>query len=303
MKPMEVLDVKPTSISWEVSTKCSLDCTYCHREKSSMKNLAMEEFDLYNNGFGDEFKERYVFCGIGESFLNLEFYQMIEKLDKQKVTIITSGTLSIDFERLMDTKRVDTFIFSIDSATREGVREICGENFSYDNLVENIQLADRLRKARRQPMMMVMNATINVHNVNELESLYHFARKKNFDVLHLSLPWGEWEFINENLGTMKTQIKKIRRLSRAGRLYFENPFVSYCCLSYGKVLPYMNLQGDVFPCGYALNQNYKVGNMNEESFEVMWNSDAYIRFKQGELCKSCYMFLNEQYDSGKEAYA
>lgn len=69
----------------------------------------------------------------------------------------------------------------------------------------------------------------------------------------------------------------------------EDPFRSYCCLSEGSVTAHLDIMGNVYPCGYALNQNYKVGNLMEDSFASLWENKKYDYFKEGNLCRECFM--------------
>jgi len=51
----------------------------------------------------------------------------------------------------------------------------------------------------------------------------------------------------------------------------------------------MSLNGDFFPCCYALNQAKPAGNLYRQTFDEMWEGDAYREFRTGKLCETCYM--------------
>ena len=298
MLPTELLNVLPTSVSMEVSTKCPLNCIYCKR-KGKGDNMDNDKYDqiLKKIESGKHFKN-VVYCGIGESFMNPHFYDMVKRSFFDGVSVISSGMLPIDFKFLKETGKLKLAIFSIDAVTEDTIKSTCGANYRYDVLVENLKKLREISVDDKN-IMTLMNCTVNKNNYNCLSDIIGFAKEHKFKIVHFSLPWDAEDFIIDNLKEIEISIMQAKKLAKEAHILCDNPFRSYCCIQYDSILPFVNIDGDLFPCGYALHQNYKVGNLFEEDFDVLWNKDKYEEFRKGKLCKSCFMMRMEKIRSGE----
>lgn len=301
MKPKSLINNIPESASIEITTKCSLDCVYCTRKREAGINLEWNDFLLLK----DRLKaipdiKRITFCGIGESFLHPRFYDMIHELKDYKISVITSGTINIDFDRLISCNNIDIIIFSIDEVTKKGIQDICGKVYNYENLIGDLNNLNEVNRSRKSKIMSVLNCTVNEFNFNRLSNMIDFAVEQKFTAIHYSLPWMNEKFVIENYDEITNQFRIAAQKAKKSNIYMENPFDSYCCITFKTIMPYINIKGEYFPCGYGLNKNFIVGNIYKDNFQMMWESKANLDYRQGMLCNECYFNIFRKIRVSKE---
>ncbi len=301
MNPLRLLNKPPTSISIEASTKCPLNCTYCERAGKG-ENIMVEDYKKITERMSESGTlANIVYCGIGESFMHPKFYQMVDETEVKSISIISSGMLPIDFERLHNNKKLKLIIFSIDAVTEDKIKAICGEKYQFDVLLDNLKAMNRF--AEKNPKVMtLLNCTVNEKNYNDLLEIMEFAIEHKFKIVHYSLPWGQEEFIARNYTEITANIQRARDAAQKNKIITDDPFHSYCCIQIDSIMPFVNLKGELFPCGFALHSNYIVGNLLESSFDNLWNSEKYMEFRKGSLCETCFMMRMGKIESG-ELYA
>lgn len=302
MNPLRFLNTRPTSISIEVSSKCPLNCTYCERAGKG-ENIDIDSYRKITERMQESGTiENAVYCGIGESFMNPMFYQMAGETPVKGITIISSGMLPIEFDKLnQGNNRLKLIIFSIDAVSEDKIKAICGAQYRYDILLDNLAAMNKFKEANPKAMTL-LNCTVNEKNYQDLPEIMEFAVRHGFKIVHYSLPWGQEEFIARNYKEIASNIEKARLLAKQNRIITDDPFHSYCCIQIDSILPFINLKGDFFPCGFALHSNYIVGNLIDQSFEELWSSEKYQEFRKGFLCESCFMMRMGKIESG-ELYA
>lgn len=281
---------KPNALSIEISTKCTLSCEYCHR-RDQAKVMSLDEFRLLKGRLREiRGLKRISFCGIGEALLSPDFYTIAGLLKDYLLWMVTSGTVLMDFEKMNKFGNLEMLIFSIDATNEQRVKDLCGVTYNYTNLMKNLERFRAYIKDKKAAYIKdLMNATINPGNIDEIGNLMEFARSYGFKRIHYSLPWGSEEFIIENLARLKREFGLAIRKARQYGIHCENPFKSYCCINVDSILAFVDINGDVYPCAYALNRFYKVGNIFSEGFDDMWQRETYRYFRQGKLCGACYM--------------
>ena len=243
--------------------------------------------------------KRVVFCGIGESLLNPEIYKIFGELKDYNISMVTSGTVLIDYARLAQYGNVDMIVFSIDATSEESVKSICGKNYNYKNLLTNLEKFRQYKKSKKTKLKTLLNSTVSANNLEEISNIMDFARDHRFPMVHFSLAWGGEDFIIRNLDRLRKAFAAAHQKARRYGIYCDNPFRSYCCINVDTILAFIGLNGNIYPCGYGLNRNYIVGNIHKEPFDATWQSDAYARFKKGNLCDSCYMLRMTGINEGK----
>lgn len=298
MLPTDILNVRPTSVSLEVSTKCPLNCVYCKRKGKGDNMTTGMYAELMKRIEESGHIKNAVYCGIGESFMNPDFYKMVKDSSFEGISVISSGMIPIKFDELSEDGKLKLAIFSIDAVTEESIKNTCGQNYRYDVLLENLEKLRRVA-GNNKKIMTLLNCTVNENNYNILPKIVEFAIEHGFKIVHFSLPWGMEEFIVEHMAEIELGVIKAKALASKAHIFCDNPFKSYCCIQIDSILPFVNLEGEVFPCGYALHQGYSVGNLIKDSFEDIWNSEGYKSFRQGGLCERCFMMRMDKLRKGE----
>ena len=137
------------------------------------------------------------------------------------------------------------------------------------------------------------------HLANLSSSIIDLARKHKFTMVHYSLEWGNEEFIIQNLEKLKDAFSEAQKKAKKYGKYCDDPFRSYSCLMRNSIVCLIDINGDFYPCCYALNQDYKVGNIFADSFDTLWQETTYKDFKKGKLCDSCYILRMSDIDAGR----
>lgn len=292
MNPIRVLKNPVKSVSLEITTSCALNCVYCEH-KIHNKSITYHDFLKVKEKI-DALNEvkRITFCGIGEAFLHKDFYRMVEALSNYKITVITSGTILIDYDSLMKNRNVDVIIFSIDAVSREKVMQICGENYSYDNLLlnlKNLKNYNRISLKRREYISSIINCTVNESNITEIVDMVDFAYHNKFSCIHYSLPWGSFRLVKDNYVLLKSQFAAAKQRAERFGVYMEEPFHSFCCIAYDHIMPYIDVNYNFYYCGYGLNQKEAIGNLKESSISELMQHPVFHEYRSGKRCDACDM--------------
>lgn len=285
-KVSAMLTRKPRTISLELTTYCPLQCKYCKRNEivggKKDKKLDWDKFLKLKDRL-NEF-DRIVICGLGETMAYSNIYDVLEHLD-QRITLITSGTVAIDYKRLNRKKNLETVVFSLDAPTEEEMLDITG-NYNWGNLMSNFQ-----RNRYNRSVLFSVNCTVFESNYKRIPDLTRFAIFHKMKNINFNNAMQEADNIELRENIMQT-LEEAEAIARKNNLTFTHSFMRLSCVAFGVPIPFITLNGDVFTCCYGVEQGAKVGNIYESSFNDMWNSNTYDRFTGGDLCfkEGCPLF-------------
>jgi MoaA/NifB/PqqE/SkfB family radical SAM enzyme len=287
----KILKQYPTSISLEITTRCPLSCVYCHRRNSpdKDKDLKIEQYTHLKDKI--KYFSNVIFLGIGEPLFNKHIYEYVNMLTNVRIIIVTSGTILIDYA-LFDRSDKLLFIFSIDSDKEEIIKKICG-NYNYANFLKNI------KEIHNHPSFQVFfNSTINEYNIDELTNIVNLAKINRIPALNVEIPVGFDEYLKNMKDNIRINLEKAKKDAGRLNIFFDNPYRLKCLLD-NKVVPYIAINGDWYPCCEALYKNYSVGNIYDSEIDSLWENEKYNRFKTGILCSECSFVKNIELINGE----
>jgi len=305
----------PRMIEFEVTTRCHLRCVYCERtffpSHYANWNLTWIEFLQMMEQFP---KLRYVNAtGEGSAFANPDFPAMLRWLRNHDIytTVIDS------FSRISD----DQMQLLIDCASKVPI-SLDGVGSSYeavrppakwDATCANIRRFLELRGKRPMPEVIfrMVYCQQNYHTLveypREINALMGRHRQDGYDgfiefVGLLDFPETRhmvWEPTREVVEATEDQCRKYGlKWSWSHPSHLQSQMRdSRECAAYAE--PFIMKCGDVISCCALLMSNDRehlhqiaFGNINQQSFEEIWNSERYRQFRRnvnrGELPKSCY---------------
>ncbi len=274
------INKKTNTIGIELTTYCPLDCVYCTRKLNERrdKQLSFEDAQRLLGRVG-EF-ERVVICGIGEPFVYPHLYEILDILKDKKVVLITSGTVKINYERLNKSGCIEVLIFSVDSPSEEGMKKIA-PTYNWDNLIFNLQNARGFTR--------MINCTVTDETYQLLPSIAEFAVKHNLSAVSYTLDIRRDK--SQDSEVVKKALEEAKNIAKRNRVVFVDNSTHFKCMSWGQLVHYINLDGEVFPCCQAVNTKYVVGNIFENSFEEIIEGEAYKKFLTGFKClKGCRIY-------------
>lgn len=277
-------------IGIEVTTYCPLDCEYCTRKMLDRRDQDMSWQDFLTlKSKLDSFK-RIVICGMGETMVYKHIYEAVQEL-KQKVQIVTSGSILIDYERLNRNKNVELVVFSVDAPTKEGMEAIAG-NYNWSNLIQNLKGARGIARA--------INCTITEKNYEDILSLAEFAVKYKVNTINFAVDLHNKDR-EEVYQAISKKLKEAKKIIQKGRILYTDSISETTCMAWGKVVQFVNLHGECFPCCNGVIKEYVLGNLFKDNYEDIFMSDKYKEFKKGGMCKNdCTIFNDKYYNNRTE---
>jgi radical SAM protein with 4Fe4S-binding SPASM domain len=251
--------------------------------------------------------------GMGEPFLNKQLIPMLQAGEERgiQMSLYTNGSISdpVKAEQLSQLNRTH-ITFSIDGATAETFEKMRpGSHF--DRIVENIQM---LTGARNPNSKLLVSAwtVITQKNIHELPQIVALVKRLGFDDItiqpHLT-SWGKEEMIahtDDIQVTMEsdlfvTQLDQAQQLATAEGIELKINASNRFCRDQPCGWPwnssYIAVNGDVVPCCVIADANVaKMGNVFEQDFSEIWNSEAYQELRDRitkhdlpDYCKHCYV--------------
>lgn len=305
-----ILDIEPIN-------QCNFRCPHC---QVTHWNKAKTRLDIEGlTKLLDQFPNllRVKLQGMGEPLLNKELLPMLELLEKRnvKTAIVSNGSVMTDTirDKLLE---VSTDInFSIDGATAE-VFESVRVGSSFKKVVDNIRKLTTARKEKSlesnpEGKMIAARTVVTKQNVHQLEGIVRLASDLGLDSLTFQLimtSWGKASMEEINSQKRVTEAKELevqvtkaqQEAERVGLPLFVRNDDKYSCKNkcgWPWKSTFIASNGDVVPCAIlADSDTVKMGNVFEEDFETIWNSEKYQELRRQhrehdlpQYCKNCYI--------------
>jgi MoaA/NifB/PqqE/SkfB family radical SAM enzyme len=310
----------PFMIEFEPTTYCNLKCVMCEQSywnnKASM--LSISSFV----GLFKQFKHIvYVNpTGIGQSFLNHEYFQMLDYLKGRNVYVELFDSMSylnyVQSLRLIDIG-INKIIISFDAATKK-TYELIRRGSSWDHVTQNISNLFRIRAELKRKI-----PEIEFHYIVQRDNYYETHR-----FIYLVSEWAEGSRVSIQFTEILHPFKEIKDLSvsinnknkelleeHGKRLgitinfnrntdHSKRPNYNQCTLW---MMPFILVTGEVLPCcGGNENNNrdrqieLSLGNVFRDDFKTIWNGTKYrdlrsklLNNQVPEYCVDCPVFGNK----------
>lgn len=275
----------PKMVLFEITTKCNLNCSYCTARRliKNPKDLELEKIKMMKSKF-DSF-EYIAFCGLGEALIHKDFYKILKLFNDKKIVIVTNGSVLIDFKKLSSYKNVETITFSVDAASEDGMKKIC-DRYRYDILLKNLE------KAKKYKIPCAFNTTITESSYTELERIIELIVKYKVKCFKLGLPLGKEKWVHENINQIIERLNIIEKNMGELGVKYEGPFEIKCVCGNAPI-SVISMNGNLYPCCDYFCKRPLIGNVNNQSFEYLWNKESYNKFRSGEYCKNCKQYHND----------
>lgn len=287
---LDLIRSKTKTVGVELTTHCPLNCKYCNRKALPQKDREMSWENFY------QLKERLadfdniVLCGIGEPMVYSHIYDAVP-LFLPRVMVITSGTVKIDYQRLDRSRNLDCVVFSVDLPGEEEMVRMTG-NYNWANLQKNLK-----RNRFNARVAKVINCTVTSDNYHRLPDVVRFAAEHHLQAVSFTVEMKRECEPGEPAAAIPAEVKaylvEASVTADEKGIPFSSSFTHIKCVGKGSIVPFVNLDGDVYPCCYGLNTFYKVGNIFDSTYDDIWENKPYEDFKQGRLCfDNCPVFAN-----------
>jgi radical SAM protein with 4Fe4S-binding SPASM domain len=303
--------IEPTSV-------CNLRCAMCQRHRlESVGHMRLDQFEHILDELDG--LRAVKLQGLGEPMLNPDFIAMMQALRRRGIRAYSAlNATKIDADNAEQLASVaDRIELSLDSADPAQFGAI-RRGADLDDVIARIRVLVEARNRRSQVLELRANAVVHTADRDALARLFELGSRLGLDGLNLNVVqfWnvGEGNGSPAAAGTVLNR-NDLERLTSVvdslawggglpARLMGPTEGYENCPWHRGGV--YISWQGYVTPCCQRPDpRTIHFGNVLEQPFEAIWNSDKYRRFRDElaagrppETCRTCTMF----YAHGEEQW-
>jgi radical SAM protein with 4Fe4S-binding SPASM domain len=298
----------------EPTTVCNLRCAMCERDRlDTVGHMGLAQFEHILDEL--EGLQAVKLQGLGEPMLNPDFLGMMRALRARGIraySALNVTQISADSAEALASvaDRVELSLDSADPAQFAAIRR----GARLDDVVARIRVLAEARNRRGQFLELSANAVVHTADGEALDALFELVSRLGLDRLNLDVVqfWdvgsGEKSVATLTAADLDKLACEVKRLSRRWGLpaRLMGPTVGYENCPWYRGGIYVSWQGFVTPCCQRPDpRTIHFGNILEQPFEAIWQSDAYRGFREAlaagrppETCRTCTMY----YAQGEERW-
>ena len=289
---------KPITVSIEPTTACNLKCPEC---PSGLRSFTRATGNLKTNLFEKIIRELYkdLYCIIfyfqGEPYINPSFLEMVNHAHKKGLYTITSTNghfLNDDNARKTVESGLDRLIISIDGTTQE-VYESYRKEGKLENVLQGarniVKWKKKLNSKKPHTIFQFLVVRPNEHQIDEV---FDLAKEIGIDEVRLkTAQLYDYEFGNV-LMPHNPQYSRYKQ-QKNGTYTIKNQLLNHCWKLWHACV--ITWDGMVVPCCFDKDAKYRMGSLQEESFDTIWKNTRYSAFrtsllkgrKKIDICTNC----------------
>lgn len=276
---------KLQSLTLEVSTHCQANCIVCVRDqlKFKLSNMSQElfekaisEFDALSISRGEKGLQFIQLSGMGEALLDPHLQDKLEWLEKNypavQVGLVSNGQLLMEKKELL-CKYVDIIKISNYGFHKKSFESVHGGSLKFEDVKKSIE--DFLAIPVEDRPKVIMSFLKLEQNEGEEDEWRAYWEDKCEEIF-IWLPHNWAGYIQSHT---KQEREKCRSCGRPGKDFI------------------VRANGEVSVCCWDFNRELTVGNLNEVSFEDIYESEQ-LRdilkmhrensfFEHDNLCQNC----------------
>lgn len=298
----------PWAVEIHPTAKCNHRCIHCSYKERNESRVEMPQ-EIFNKLIDSliKLKVRGVyFSGGGEPCTYNGLGNAVKKLKENdvEVAVVTNGTLFEKSGMLNFVQYINYIAVSVPSCQSEMYKKITGVD-----LVETV--LDLASKVKNQKEECIVGARVVVTNLiaEEVPTILQTLKDKGYDYALFKIVR---DYEDRGLGLSDEMVDKLKQeidlLNVSGKIDPKftnlNKIFSYrkpykaegiCHVNQMGLLAAVTPEGDVYPNISEIgDENFKVGNLYENSFEEIWNSPRHMEVKAKSnsrwtesACKNC----------------
>lgn len=291
----------PRKIYIEPTNICNYRCVHCVHDGTLTRKPGYLDVELYKQRIDEiehlRLHSKIQFTGVGEPVLHPRWDEIIRYAsDKGFFTLMNSNA------SLMTPKNCDRLVasgldylhVSIDGLTKTTYESIrLGGNFEL--VIKNLfNIFEARHKAKGYHLAVVLGIIDQERNRGELERFLAF-----FD---------DWPFHHVVSGELFNHMGTIEEANAAYSKQQSAPCESYPVCNTPWDLLSVNCDGMAVGCNYDFDNRFVVGNLREQSFLEIWNSERMQTFRRavlehdyecienkGSMCSECTIKWQKEY--------
>lgn len=293
----------PLVVGFKITDKCNFNCTNCYVQKGN-NDLKLADFkDIF---FKLKCKPLYVYLTGGDPFLNEDIFKIIDFLHEQNIKLRIHSTGIYDQktrETIVDKlkeKKVSSIQLSIDSIKNfDGLRPS-----NFDNPLSI--LGDFIYKTQNFTDITV-NFVLSKENRYDIFDVIDFCVVKNITQLNFSQYMGDikncvsdldLDYYKEVIDYIYNKGIEINgypfsHFSSIERLLGDIKNIDGLFCPACKTEIEIDMYGDVYPCPFLYNDEFKLGNIFSTDIMKVWKKKSILDRKvwsNSEKCKKCDIY-------------
>ena len=288
----------PISMAIEPTTSCNLRCPECPSGlRKFTRPIGMLEPAFFKSTIDAVYKELIylTFYFQGEPYLNPNFLEMVKYASEKGIYTSTSTNAHyLNEEQSAKTveSKLDRLIISIDGTTQETYEQYrIGGSLQkvIDGTKHIIAAKKRLKSKTPHIVFQFLVVKPNEHQLNDVQLL---AKKLGVDEVVFKTAQ-VYNFENGN-SLIPDNIKYSRYKKNSDGTYsIKNKLLNQCWRMWSSCV--VTWDGVVVPCCFDKDAKHQLGDLKQQSFKELWNSEKYQNFRQSilksrqeiDICKNC----------------
>jgi radical SAM protein with 4Fe4S-binding SPASM domain len=288
----------PISISLEPTTSCNLRCPECPSGlRSFTRPTGMANEDFLKRAI-NELAHHLLYITFyfqGEPYLHLGFLELVNHAHTKNIYTATSTNAHFLHEenaRKTVESGLDRLIISIDGTTQQSYEHYrVGGNLN--KVIEGTQNVINWKKKlhSRTPYVIFQFLVLkrNEHEMNDVKGLG--AELGVDEVRFKSAQFYDFENGNERI-PMQENFSRYKK-NQDGRFSIKNKLLNHCWKMWHSCV--ITWDGKVVPCCFDKDAQHVLGDLNQQSFDEIWNGENYLQFRQSllksrkeiDICSNC----------------
>ncbi len=288
----------PISISIEPTTACNLRCPECPSGlRSFTRPTGMLEPELFHKVINElsPTLSYLTFYFQGEPFLHKNFLDLVRYANEKGIYTATSTNghfITESSARQIVKSGLDRLIISIDGTTQETFESyrIGGQLAKVIAGAKEMVMAKKeLKSSTPHVIFQFLVVRPNEHQIDEVQQL-----GKEIGVDEVKFKTAQIYDYEEGNDLIPTIDKYSRYKQQSdGKFTIKNKLLDHCWKMWHSCV--ITWDGKVVPCCFDKDAHHVMGECSEQTFEEIWNSDAYHGFRKQlfqsrstiEMCKNC----------------
>jgi radical SAM protein with 4Fe4S-binding SPASM domain len=231
----------------------------------------------------------------GEPFLHPDFLSMVSYASKKGIYTATSTNAHYfkdDLSRATIESSLDRLIISIDGTSQDTYQSyrIGG---SLEKVIEGTRNIIKWRKELKSKTPRVIFQFLVVRqNEHEIPKVYRLADELGVDQVVLKTAQIYNYKSGSDLIPLNDRYSRYRQ-KHDGTFEIKNSLLNQCWKMWHSCV--ITWDGKVVPCCFDKDAHFVLGDLSKNSFEEIWNGDAYNEFRTSilrsrneiEICKNC----------------
>ena len=288
----------PLGVSIEPTNNCNLKCKECPTGMDTLTRAKGNIDEEISKKLIDELAPTLttvIFYFQGEPFINKRIDELINYASNAKVYSITSSNghyFTPENVNKVIKSGLNKLIISIDGTTQE-VYEKYRVGGSLKKVIDGVELlVSEKQKTKSKLPKLVLQFLVTAENEHQINDAKKLANDLRFDKISFKTAQ-IYDFENGN--PLIPENEKYSRYKKQGDggYQIKSKLKNRCWRMWSQ--PVVTATGDVVPCCFDKDAKYKMGNLNNNSFKEIWQSENYQYFRKKvfkdrksiDICKNC----------------